>query len=261
MHFTPRIMSKGSGTYRSIEPTAVLQLWYADVMSSLPLSMQGNSHALLIIDAYSQYVFIRPLKTTSSKDALSAFLQVVAVAGVPNCLVTDYGQSFQSVFHDYMTFLNIIHSKRTPQRSQEESLCEYNIGHFKRFFARYLTSISTTARKSWCEYLDIATINYNNTQIYSLGISRNQMYLHGRKFSNLSPTIHYTEGEVNEFYKKILEKRAIVPYIPHESGPSQYIVSFGSCQYSANMLASATNIVFSQYFGISHKYCVCIHTK
>lgn len=68
--------------------------WQGDLMDLASLSTEndGYRYILLIIDAFSRFIRVRPLRTKSAKEVLDAFKSIVEEAGaVPYNLVTDRG--------------------------------------------------------------------------------------------------------------------------------------------------------------------------
>lgn len=69
--------------------------WQADLMdlSSLSPENDGFKYVLLVIDAFSRYVRLRPLKTKSANEVLKAFKSIVEESEKPpGYLVTDRGE-------------------------------------------------------------------------------------------------------------------------------------------------------------------------
>jgi hypothetical protein len=91
-------------------------LWDADLidLSFYKLKNEGYCYILLMIDIFTRYTYLRPLKTKSSVDVIEAMTSIFDKGRVPNTLRTDKGREFSNVkvsafyeaknIHHYVTF-------------------------------------------------------------------------------------------------------------------------------------------------------------
>jgi hypothetical protein len=91
-------------------------LWDADLidLSFYKLKNDGNCYILLMIDIFTRYTYLRPLKTKSSTDVIGAMSSIFDKGRLPNTLRTDKGREFSNVkvsafyedknIHHYVTF-------------------------------------------------------------------------------------------------------------------------------------------------------------
>lgn len=85
--------------------------WQADLMDLVSLSDEndGYRYILLVIDAFSRFIRVRPLKTKSAKEVLAAFKAIVEEAGDPPYnLVTDRGMCAENIINNLT--LNLLNS-------------------------------------------------------------------------------------------------------------------------------------------------------
>ena len=80
---------------RHVFPKQIDDIWAADLvdMASFPRSNKGNKFLLTVIDVYSKYGWIVPLKNKTGKEVASALVKLFKIA-VPSRLWTDKGTEF-----------------------------------------------------------------------------------------------------------------------------------------------------------------------
>lgn len=117
--------------------------WQADLMDLVSLSSENNGYRyiLLVIDAFSRIVRVRPLKTKSAKEVLEAFKSIVEEAKTaPYQLVTDRGKEF---FNNLMkNYLKTIETKHFAPSSDtfKAAFAERAIRSYKNILFKFLTS-------------------------------------------------------------------------------------------------------------------------
>ncbi|GFX87351.1 hypothetical protein TNCV_3369211 [Trichonephila clavipes] len=78
--------------------------------SPLPSTNKNYNHILSIIDAFTKFVWLYPVKSTSSRDALEKLKQQEITFGNPHRIITDKGTAFTSKeFREYCENENIQH--------------------------------------------------------------------------------------------------------------------------------------------------------
>ena len=72
--------------------------WSADLMDMVKFSKENNSvkYILLVIDTFSKYVWLRPLKDKTGSSVTKAFIDIFREGRIPNRLRTDKGQEFRA---------------------------------------------------------------------------------------------------------------------------------------------------------------------
>lgn len=71
-------------------------LWMADLMDMVKFKdwNKGYKYILLVIDTFSKYVWLTPLKTKSGQDVKDAFQEILKTSGrSPNKIITDKGMN------------------------------------------------------------------------------------------------------------------------------------------------------------------------
>ena len=69
---------------------------FVDFVGKLPRSAGGNSFILTVVDAFSKFVWLVPVREATSKSAVVVLRQIVASFGCPRVVVTDNATQFTS---------------------------------------------------------------------------------------------------------------------------------------------------------------------
>ena len=96
------------------------QIISADFIGPLPRSRRGNQHILVIVDYFSKWVLIHPMKSVSSSSLCSVLRdQWFLRNSVPEILITDNGSSFLSKdFKELLNRFEITHWLNSRYHSQ-----------------------------------------------------------------------------------------------------------------------------------------------
>ena len=62
----------------------------------------NNRYMLNVIDIFSRYVWIRPLKSKSAKDVVAAFEDILSEGRIPHYFQSDYGKEFDNKHFRYL---------------------------------------------------------------------------------------------------------------------------------------------------------------
>ena len=82
---------------RRIVSRGIDELWAGDllIMSKFAGENKGYNYVLNIIDTFSKYMFLQPLKTTSGPEVAAAFEKIIEKSGrCPKLLHVDRGKEF-----------------------------------------------------------------------------------------------------------------------------------------------------------------------
>ncbi|GFV80944.1 hypothetical protein TNCV_2269281 [Trichonephila clavipes] len=87
-----------------------LSSYHIDFLGPLPSTNKNYNHILSIIDAFTKFVWLYPVKSTSSRDALEKLKQQEITFGNHHRIITDKGTAFTSKeFREYCENENIQH--------------------------------------------------------------------------------------------------------------------------------------------------------
>jgi hypothetical protein len=178
---------------RRIIVTHPSQIFMADLIeytrnSSMKHANRNHVYILLVIDCFSKYVWLRPLKNKKGLPVSSSFREIIGMLNnFPNTIITDEGKEFynkevRKVFDNF----NIHHySIKTKMKA---SIAERAIRTIKTRIERYLAENKT---KKWLDILPDIENGYNSTPHRSIGIAPEQVNISNSKkvFKTLYPGI------------------------------------------------------------------------
>jgi len=132
-----------------------------DITGPLPPSRNGYRYILGIIDYFSKFPMLVPLRTTDAKTVASAvYRRWISVFGAPYSIHTDRGTSFESdLFRELCNTMGIQKTKTAPYYPQSDGLIE-------RLFRTTKDMIFSTMRTyntEWCEVLPVVEMGLRGT--------------------------------------------------------------------------------------------------
>lgn len=77
---------------------------HTDHCGPFPVSKKKNCHILVIIDAFTKFIYIKPVKNVKSSTSIQVFTEYFSLFGVPRRLISDRGTSFTS--KEFSNFVN-----------------------------------------------------------------------------------------------------------------------------------------------------------
>ena len=119
----------------------------------------GYKYLLVVIDIFSRYEWVQPLKDKCSNEVVKAFNKILTEGRKPKCLCTDAGQEFtNNSFQEYLKTKNIIYF--TTHSEKQANYVEHFIKTLKSKLYRYMVE------KNSARYIDILqkiVDSYNKT--------------------------------------------------------------------------------------------------
>ena len=106
-------------------PKAPLDCLFIDYyVGKFPRSRDGNKYVLVVVDAFTKFVWLTPVREATSKRTIDSLKRIFAVVGFPRTLASDNASYFVSrSFHSFFFDLGIKHvttSLYDPQASVAE---------------------------------------------------------------------------------------------------------------------------------------------
>ena len=117
-----------------------------------PMS-DGKHHCLLVIDAFSRFIQVDPVKSTDATHTTEAMSIFKPSFGIPQKLLYDRGTSFMST--DFSTFLlefGITHAPRTKWSPWTNGKLEIQNKLLSRYFCYYLSEAGKNWAKLACQF-------------------------------------------------------------------------------------------------------------
>ncbi len=171
-----------------IHTTGPADTWFADLHSIENLQWQNRRKRflLVIIDAFSNFIYCQAIKNKSGPVVLDAFKQIVAEAAgeTPSKLVTDQGVEF--VNHQFQNYLKEHNIHFIPAKPPlKASMAEQAGKLIKQKIWRYMTANKT---KKFIRVLPQLVESLNSRKMKSLG--------------GLAPNEVSPENQTEVYYKK-----------------------------------------------------------
>lgn len=147
---------------------------YIDFVGPLPRSKKGNVYALTIIDGFSKFTCIEPMRNASASLVISLLSRkIFPKFGYPKYLVSDNGPAFKAKsFHDMTFKLGIKHvrcSPYYPKGNQAERV--------HRNLKCALSTLCSNAQNKWEDFLPDICFAFNSAIHDSTGYSPAKVFL------------------------------------------------------------------------------------
>lgn len=146
---------------------------HADHLGPFIRSKKGNVYLLVIVDAFTKFVNMRPVRDTKTSTAIRIFKEYFSLFGTPSRLITDRGSCFTSAkFKEFIEKLHIKHilnAVATPRAN----------GQVERFNRTISDALSTKCHgeteNSWDEYIGDIQLGINSTVNKTTGNTPSQL--------------------------------------------------------------------------------------
>ncbi|GFY73688.1 transposon Tf2-6 polyprotein [Trichonephila inaurata madagascariensis] len=111
IYFSNKKTGKKEGFLNPISKVNIpLSTYHVDFIGPLPSTNKSYQHVLTVVDAFTKFTWLYPVKTVSAENALEKLKLQQKTFGNPVRIITDRGSAFTSkLFNDYCTEENIQH--------------------------------------------------------------------------------------------------------------------------------------------------------
>jgi len=143
----------------AVNVTVPFQIVHADHFGPLTQSPEGYKHILLIVDAFTRFTWLLPVKSTSSRETIKQFQHVFKFFGFPQEIVTDRGTAFAS-----REFADFVHDREIKHRLIAVAAPWANglVERVNRFLKSSLKKL-VEDQNNWSSQLSIVQYVINNT--------------------------------------------------------------------------------------------------
>ncbi|GFX37068.1 transposon Tf2-9 polyprotein [Trichonephila clavipes] len=187
-----------------IYPTESIPLstYHVDFIGPLPSTNKSYQHIFTVVDAFTKFTWLYPVKTVSAESALEKLKQQQKTFGNPIRIISDRGSAFTSkLFNDYCDEENIQHLQIATGVPRGNGQVE----RIHRTLIPVLTKLSLDDSTKWYKYVDRLQRILNST------ISRSTKWtpfelLVGIKMRN-KEDILIKDLLLEEMAKELLEQR------------------------------------------------------
>jgi hypothetical protein len=161
--------NKTSGTFNPRKLQYVNELIVCDWAGPLPPSPTGHRFCLLIVDAFSSFVYTQPFKTKTARDAVEGILSYAALFGFPEKFSSDNDPSFVSELITQFREVVQLANESVPTYSPASSgSAEAAVKRIKQAIAIFSHEAGTNV--DWTTLIKGVTFCANATPKYNSGI-------------------------------------------------------------------------------------------
>ncbi|GFY00830.1 hypothetical protein TNCV_2142221 [Trichonephila clavipes] len=201
-----------------------LSTYHVDFIGPLPSTNKSYQHIFTVVDAFTKFTWLYPVKTVSAESALEKLKQQQKTFGNPIRIISDRDSAFTSkLFNDYCDKENIQHlqiATRVPRgnglRPRVAEQCDVNINsltprgngqveRIHRTLIPVLTKLSLDDSTKWYKYVDILQRILNSTICRSTKWRPFELLV-GTKMRN-KEDILIKDLLLEEMVKELLEQR------------------------------------------------------
>lgn len=145
---------------------------HIDIVGPLIITSRYNQYCLTLIDHYTKFLLIIPIKDQSSATVAQEFVQhYVKFFGIPSTLISDNGNSFTGKeFTDLLNKLQVKHVRTTPHHPQSNGLLERQHRKIKDSI-RALNEI----KLEWDILVPMIQLSWNNAAVHNATYSPAQI--------------------------------------------------------------------------------------
>jgi len=127
--------------------TQAFDILVADVVGPLDESSQHHKWCLTVVDQYSRFPFIFPLKTLKPIEICQCFMQIFCTFGIPSQIITDMGTNFCSELNlEFSKVFGFEHNLCTPGRKESTGLAERMNANIEKLLHQVLI---TDKKRNW----------------------------------------------------------------------------------------------------------------
>lgn len=145
---------------------APLDTLHIDHLGPLPSTRKQYRHILVVVDAFTKFVWLYAVKTTSTAEVLTCLTRQAHVFGNPRRIVSDRGSAFTSNdFREYCEAEGVQHVLTTTGMPRANGQVE----RVNRTLIPVLTKLSDPRPEEWHKYINTVQQYLNATSHRSIG--------------------------------------------------------------------------------------------
>ena len=173
-----------------------MQRIFIDAIGPINVDNQVEfKHIFVIIDAFSRYVRLFPIKSINSDEALKAFYNWIADFGCPSEIVSDNASYLVSeLIKSFVTFTGIDHQPIHPYSHEENGMVERANYEVIRFLTACVADVDV--RANWPTYIPFVQRIINTMIKTSTGVSPTEL-LYGNTIDHDSTFMLKPKEELN----------------------------------------------------------------
>ncbi|GFU30311.1 hypothetical protein TNCV_2865111 [Trichonephila clavipes] len=185
-----------------LEESIPLSTYHVDFIGPLPSTNKSYQHIFTVVDAFTKFTWLYPVKTVSAESALEKLKQQQKTFGNPIRIISDRGSAFTSkLFNDYCAEENIQHLQIATGVPRGNGQVE----RIHRTLIPVLTKLSLDESTKWYKYVDRLQRILNSTICRSTKWTPFELLV-GTKMRN-KEDILIKDLLLEEMAKELLEQR------------------------------------------------------
>ena len=139
-----------------------------DLIGRLPASIDGYLHILVVLDVFTRYLIVRPLRDATALSVLKALRESVWCFGYPDIVQTDGGSSFDNLdIENELRRLGIAYHRTTPYHHESQGAVE----RVNRTVEEMIRTLIDGNSPRWEDVLPSVAFAYNTAPHTSTGVS------------------------------------------------------------------------------------------
>lgn len=149
------------------------EVWQIDLTTLIHLADEndGIKYLLIVIDVFSRYLFIEPIKNKNSKSVAEALNSIFKKGRIPAFIASDHGKEFLSETKKLLDILNIgYYTLNSPSKASIAERVQLTI---KSRIFKYLTFKNT---RRYIDKLQDFVSSYNNTVHRTIKMTPNKKF-------------------------------------------------------------------------------------
>jgi transposase InsO family protein len=191
-------------TVNSYHPWDIISM---DTLTGLPQSAEGYTGILVIIDNFSRYIELYPVKSTTEKEAIDCLIQHIGRYGIPAKVVSDNGTQFiAKVITELMQVLRLDHQLTIAYSKEENSIVERS----NKEILRHLRALIFEEKvlEEWVNFVPLVQRIINATVHSATNIAPSKLLFSGavdmdRGFFDHLPELDESTQSLGEYVQKL----------------------------------------------------------
>jgi hypothetical protein len=170
-----------SGRFHSQTPSKPLEVISLDIFD-MPTSSRGHKKALIVVDRYTHYLSLFPLKDDSPVHVAAVLRSYFLLQGIPKVMISADILSFQNEVTDLCSEFHVEQATFRKYSSSKNKL-ERQFEKFRNLYREVLSKNAIFSNKTWNLLFPLVLIKLNNT--VANNIVKNSSHLYNILRSNL----------------------------------------------------------------------------
>ena len=178
--------------------------WQMDILSGLPTTKDKYKHILVLVDSYSKWVELFPLRTQEATEVASVlFTEIISRYGAPRAILSDRGQTFMSKLVKALSELfEIKRSFTSPYHPMTNGMTECKNSYILQALRAYCKG----QQDDWPEILPGIMMAYRSTPATQSTLYSPFFMLYGREMRLPIDTVLQPKNHLPQDYKVHLSR-------------------------------------------------------